>query len=341
MLILGIETTCDETAAAVVADGRTILSNVIASQALVHQPFGGVVPELASREHLRRLPRVVEQALQEARIGIRQVDRIAVAQGPGLIGALLVGINTAKGLALSLNRPLVGVNHVEAHLYAAMMGTSDPIPMPALGVVISGGHTALLKIEGQGRYQLISTTIDDAVGEAFDKVAALLGLPYPGGPEVEKLAREGDPSRYTFKAGVVKGKPLAFSFSGLKTSVLYAVKGVGSDKQSALAVPKEDLPHVAAAFQETALGDLVNKITLASHLYGCRSVVIGGGVSHNRRLRDLLLSSPLPIFWPPPGLALDNAAMIAGLAYHQAPYENLDLSAEPRLKPFWLSHNVT
>jgi N6-L-threonylcarbamoyladenine synthase len=334
VLILGIETSCDETAAAIVRDGKRILSNVIASQAAAHQIYGGVVPELASREHLLRLPLVIQQAVSEARVAMGQLDAIAVTQGPGLIGALLVGIHTAKGLAVGLGRPLIPVNHIEAHLYAAMM--AEKPPFPALGVVVSGGHTALLLIEQLGHYRLISSTVDDAIGEAFDKVAALLGLPYPGGPALERLARGGDPARYSLRAGQVKNHPFAFSFSGLKTSVLYVAKGVGSDKRAPLKIGEEELAHLAASFQEAALTDLVTKIEGAAAAYGCRALVLGGGVTQNQRLRALLARSALPAFWPAAGLSLDNAAMIAGLAYHCSA-ASLDFRAEAQLKPFWLN----
>lgn len=311
MIILGIESTCDETAAAVVRDGKEILSNVIASQIEVHRPFGGVVPEIASRQHVERISPVIRQALLEAEVTAEQLDLIAVAEGPGLMGALLVGIQTAKGFALGLGKPLIGINHVEAHLYAATM--TNPVEFPALGVVISGGHTALLKIREIGEYELISTTVDDAIGEAFDKVASLLGLPYPGGPEVENLAKSGNPNAYPFHAGRVKTKPLHFSFSGLKTSVLYAIKGQGAKKHDQTKLSPSELADVAASFQEAALRDIVNKTKKA--IQGCRSIIIGGGVSNNQRLREMFLEEGLEVHFPIKELTLDNAAMIAGLAH--------------------------
>lgn len=315
MFVLGIESTCDETACAIVQDGRHILSNVVASQHDLHTIYGGVFPEVACRRHVEIISPLVKQALSEAGLRKEEVDLVAVARGPGLIGALIIGMNMAKGLAFGLNKPFVGVNHVEAHLYAAMMPQESPV-LPALGVVVSGGHTFLVRIEELGKYTLIGTTVDDAIGEAFDKVAVMLGLPYPGGPAIEALAQRGDPHKFSFKAGKVKGRPWDFSFSGLKTSVLYAVKG--PEKGASLLITEEDKPHVAAAFQEAALGDIAERALKAAQTFDCRAIYFGGGVSNNRRLRSLLAQkSPLPVFWPPLNLSLDNAAMIAGLGYHQ------------------------
>lgn len=317
--ILGIESTCDETAAAVVVDGREIITHVIASQAAVHEQFGGVYPELASRHHLDKVSPIITEALRSA----PPIDCVAVAQGPGLVGSLLVGINAAKGVAMGLGVPLIGINHVEAHLYAAIMGKQDTVQYPALGVVLSGGHTALLLIKKIGEYELISSTADDAVGEAFDKVAAMLDLPYPGGPHVEKLAKEGDPHAHPFRAGRVKTNPFAFSFSGLKTSVLYACQKPHS---------KAD---IAASFQRAAFSDIKKKMTLALEQFPCRSILLGGGVTNNKALRDLL-NFDLPTFLPPPPLTLDNAAMIAGLAYEKSPAMSpSNLTPKPRLKAFW------
>lgn len=230
MLVLGIESTCDETGASVVEDGRRILSNVVASSADIHERFGGVFPELACRRHIDAILPVIDEALRKAAVTPKEIDLIAVAKGPGLVGALLIGMNAAKGLSIAWEKPLIGVNHVEGHLYASMMELSD-IPLPALGVVLSGGHTLLLKILDIGSYEPIGTTVDDAVGEAFDKVASLLGLPYPGGPHVERLAKTGNPKGCHFTPGNVKKNPLDFSFSGLKTAVLYTVKGQAAQKE--------------------------------------------------------------------------------------------------------------
>ncbi len=336
MLVLGIETTCDETSCALVEDGQRIIAHKIYSQCELHRPFKGVFPELASRRHLDVLIPLLDETLKEAAVLPQTIDLIAVARGPGLIGALLIGLNAAKSLSLAWNIPFIGVNHVEAHLYAAMMGRADLL-FPALGTVISGGHTFLVKIHDVGSYELIGTTQDDAIGEAFDKVAALIGLPYPGGPAVEKLALEGDPSRYTFKAGKVKESRWDFSFSGLKTSVLYAVKGPNSHKDSPLLIAEKEKAHIAASFQEVALADIVTKSLAAAKEFGCRAIYLGGGVSNNQRLRQMSREAnvDLPIYWPPAGLSLDNGAMIAGLGFHtfrkQGHGDALDLEPLPRI----------
>jgi len=315
MLILGIESTCDETAASIVVDGRTILSNVIASQIPLHSPYGGVYPELASRSHINSLTPVIEMAISEAKITKSQIDLISVAKGPGLIGSLLIGLNAAKALSLAWEKPFVGVNHVEAHLYASMMGQQDPI-FPSLGVVLSGGHTFLVLMEEIGSYKLLATTADDAVGEAFDKVAVMLGLPYPGGPAIEKLAKSGDSAKYSFKPGAIKGRPLDFSFSGLKTNVYYLIHGQNGCKSRDL--NDFDKADIAASFQHTAFSDVIKKCRIAAEEHGCKAIYLGGGVSNNQKLREMFSEclQSLPLFWPPFGLSLDNAAMIAGLGYH-------------------------
>lgn len=334
MLVLGIETTCDETACAVVQDGNKILSNVVASQSDLHAKYGGVFPELACRRHFDAFLPVLQEALAKAGVEGPEIDLIAVAKGPGLIGALLLGLNGAKSVSLAWNKPFVGVNHVEAHLYAAMMGLPS-LDFPALGVVVSGGHTFIVQILDIGAYRLMGKTVDDAVGEAFDKVAVMLGLPYPGGPAIEKLAKEGDAARFSFKPGKFKGQPLNFSFSGLKTNVLYTVKGQNGDKTAPSVLKGSDKPHVAAAFQETALNDIVDKTVLAAAQFPCKAIFLGGGVSSNQRLRQLFAEkSPLPVFWPPAELCVDNAAMIAGLGHHlflrQGP-DSLDLEPMTRI----------
>jgi N6-L-threonylcarbamoyladenine synthase len=320
MLVLGIESTCDETGAAVVRDGREILSNVTASSADIHEKYGGVFPELACRRHSEAILPVIDEALAKAQVTPEEIDLIAVAKGPGLIGALLIGMNVAKGLALAWNKPLIGVNHVEAHLYASMMPL-DEIPLPALGIVLSGGHTFMLKIESLGHYQLIGTTVDDAIGEAFDKVAVLLGYSYPGGPHVEKLAKTGNPKAHRFSAGKVKRSPLDFSFSGLKTAVLYAVK------ENTLS-PAD----LAASFQETAFLDILNKAKLAMKEFPCQAIFFGGGVCNNQRLREMF--KDLPAYWPPAFLSADNAVMIAGLGAKKfsGVSDPLDLEVQTRIQ---------
>lgn len=338
MIVLGIESTCDETACAIVKGGREILSNVISSQIDLHKEYGGVVPELACRRHVDVMLPVIEEALQRANLTLEQIDVIAVARGPGLIGALLIGLSTAKSLSLALGRPYVGVNHIEAHLYAAMMPNLDEMVFPSLGVVLSGGHTSLVKMNGVGSYELLGQTVDDAIGEAFDKVAKVLSLPYPGGPEIEALALLGNAERHPFKPGKIKGRPLDFSFSGLKTGVLYAATGQNST------TPNRELSHsekcdIAASFQRVALEDVVSKTLAAAQQFGCQTIIFGGGVTNNRKLREMFTAAdPSRLYlWPPLGLSLDNAAMIAGLGYHV--YQNkgcgdsLDLEALTRI-PF-------
>jgi N6-L-threonylcarbamoyladenine synthase len=336
MLVLGIETTCDETACSVVRDGQEILSNVIASQSDLHSLYGGVFPELACRRHLDALIPVLEESLTQAHVTSEAIDLIAVAKGPGLIGALLIGLNAAKALSLAWRIPFIGVNHVEAHLYACMMGPYTP-PLPALGVVISGGHTFMVKITAIGTYELIGTTQDDAIGEAFDKVAAMLSLPYPGGPAVEQLAKKGNREKFPFRPGKVKGRCWDFSFSGLKTNVLYTLKGPNACRTSPLKIAEEEKADIAASFQETALSDIVDKSLLAAQAFSCRSILLGGGVSNNQRLRELytVKGGSLPLFFPPKTLSLDNGAMIAGLGFHtfrnQGHGDPMDLSPMTRI----------
>lgn len=313
MIVLGIESTCDETGASVVKNGREVLSNVIASSADLHAKYGGVFPELASRRHAEAIVPVVQEALEKASVTPSDIDLIAIAQGPGLIGSLLVGMQFAKGLSIAWKKPLVGVNHVEAHLYAAMMQAPEPLPFPALGIVVSGGHTFMLHIHDIGHYERLGTTVDDAIGEAFDKVASLLGLPYPGGPHVEALARIGDPTRFSLAAGKVKKNPLDFSFSGLKTSVLYALKGQnGKDIKNFSNQEKADL---AASFQKVAFQDLIDKATFALQRAPFQSIFLGGGVCNNQALRQSFKNAfpSLPIYFPSFEMTLDNAAMIGGL----------------------------
>lgn len=316
MIVLGIESTCDETGAAIVRNGKEILSNIVASSADIHEKYGGVFPELACRRHIQSILPVIDASLSKANITPEKIDLIAVAKGPGLVGSLLIGMQAAKGLAIAWNKPFIGVNHVEAHLFAAMMGTETP-QFPALGIVLSGGHTLLLKILDIGHYERIGTTVDDAIGEAFDKVATLLSLPYPGGPYIEKLAENGNAKRYPFKAGHVKRNRFDFSFSGLKTAVLYAIRNRELSEQD---IPNmSENADIAASFQETALQDVAMKAKAASKTFDCKAIYLGGGVCNNQRLRKLVAEScpNIALFWPSPELTLDNAAMIAGLGFHQ------------------------
>lgn len=318
MLVLGIESTCDETGCSVVENGKKILSNVVSSQIDLHREYGGVVPELACRRHIDLMIPILDQALKEANCTLDDIDGFAVAHGPGLIGPLLIGLTTAKALHVSTGKPFIGVSHIEAHLYAAMM-EKEEIVFPALGVVISGGHTSIVLIQSMGQYVHIGSTVDDAIGEAFDKVAKMLHLPYPGGPEIEKLALTGDDRAYPFKPGHVKLRPWDFSFSGLKTAVLYTLKGQNGRSESLEGVDDPEVrQNIAASFQRAAFTDVINKTLLAAREHGCKHVLFGGGVSNNQRLREMFTdrATDLALHWPPKGLSLDNAAMIAGLGYH-------------------------
>lgn len=311
MLVLGIESTCDETACSVVKDGKEILSNVVASQIDLHKEYGGVVPELACRRHVDLIISVLEQALKEANVLLSNIDLIAVAHGPGLIGALLIGLNTAKALSIATNIPFIGVNHIEAHLYAAIMSHPHPVEFPCLGVVLSGGHTSLVLIKALGDYELIGQTVDDAIGEAFDKVAKMLSLPYPGGPQIEKIALQGHPLKFPLKAGTVKDQPFNFSFSGLKTAVLYAIQKIGYlDDQTKC--------DIAASFQYAAIKNVITKTLAAAEKYQMKSIIFGGGVTNNQYLRNQFYQATnLNLIWPATALTLDNAAMIAGLGYQK------------------------
>jgi len=351
MLILGIESTCDETACAVVRDGKEILSNAIVSQALLHEVYGGVVPELACRRHVDVIIPVIEEALAAASVSLSDIDAIAVAYGPGLVGALLIGVNAAKSLSMSLNKPLIGVNHVEAHLYAAMMHMPLPPQFPALGLILSGGHTALISVDDIDTYTLLGQTVDDAIGEAFDKVAKMLELPYPGGPHIERLALNGDPKRFPFKGGIVKGHPLDFSFSGLKTSVLYTLRGqncsydqLKEHGNNPWELSEQDKCDVAASFQKAAFDDLIKKTRLAIEGTGATEILFGGGVTNNKALRNAFqIAFPhTQLRWPEVNLSLDNAAMIAGLGYHKLKRnpagDSLDLEPATRI-PFQRKQN--
>lgn len=333
MYVLGIESTCDETSAAIVKDGIDIVSHTIASQAQEHSRFGGVVPELASRHHITLMLPCIQQTLDKAHLHIRDIDLIACSEGPGLIGALLVGIRTAQTISWTQNIPLVGVNHIEAHVYASLM--SDPhfqTRLPALGCVLSGGHTSLILIHDIGSYSLLGQTVDDAIGEAFDKAAKMIGLGYPGGPAIEALAKEGNADYFSLKAGHVKGHPYAFSFSGLKTSVLYTL-------QKKISWTREELANLAASFQLAAFHDVYKKLSLALKEHPVHAIYFGGGVTANKKLHEMMKELPLPHFFPHHALCTDNSAMIAGLGYqvwkkkHQS--ETLTICPKTRI-PFGL-----
>jgi N6-L-threonylcarbamoyladenine synthase len=332
MLLLGIESTCDETGAAVVADGVEVRSNVIASQVDLHARYRGVVPEIASRAHIENILPVVVEALNAANVTLTEIDAVAVAHRPGLIGSLLIGVTAAKTLAWSLGRPLIGVDHVHAHLYSVRLDSAADVPMPAVGLVCSGGHTALYRMGSFLDVELIGSTLDDAVGEAYDKVAAILELGYPGGPIIDRLAQQGDPAAIRFPRSRLERQSLDFSFSGLKTSVLYHVRGYQGRQRQVTTLSESEIRDIAASFQAACVDVLVEKIRRAARQISARAVVIGGGVSANSGLRAAMSKFSLPVFFPPMQYCTDNAAMTAGLGHlllsagKQSP---LDLDAIP------------
>jgi N6-L-threonylcarbamoyladenine synthase len=313
MRILGIETSCDETAAAVVEDGMIVRSSVVRSQVERHAPFGGIVPEIAFRAHMEFLPDVVDEALRRAEVGLPDVDAIAVTVSPGLIGSLLVGLSYAKALALGAGKRLIGVDHIHAHLYAVKMAVPD-LEWPCVSLVVSGGHTALFRSEGPLRHVLLGTTQDDAAGEAFDKAAKILGLPFPGGPSIQKAAQGHEPEDLP-RPMIEDG--LDFSFSGLKTAVLYRIHG--QDARHKRARRPEEVGRIAAGVQEAITDVLVAKAARACAQEGLRVVAVGGGVAANRRLREKMAARrDIVAHFAPMEFCTDNAAMIAGLAYHLA-----------------------
>ena len=313
MLVLTIESSCDETSAAVIEDGRRILSNAVASQIPVHQKYGGVVPELASRNHIRDIIPTVDRALEDAGVTLEDIEGFGVTAGPGLVGSLLVGVETAKGLAFSHNKPCVGLNHLEGHLTAALLDLddADAPEFPYLGLIASGGHSDLYVVRGLGDYTLLGRTRDDAAGEAFDKVAKMLGLPYPGGVEIDRLAADGDPDAIDFPRPMWTRKNLDFSFSGLKTAVLNHLDEHGVPEGEALA-------DLCASFQEAVVDVLVMKAMAAAYQNDVERVVLSGGVACNSRLRskarDAAEEEGVELFVAPPRLCTDNAAMLGCIA---------------------------
>jgi len=327
MLLLALESSCDETAAAVVRDGRTVLSNIVASQISIHAEYGGVVPEIASRQHLEAVSIVVEQALREAGVSLAEVEGVAVTQGPGLAGALLVGISAAKGLSFGRSIPLVGVNHIEGHLLAVFL--ERPVEFPFIALAVSGGHSHLYRVDGVGRYQTLGQTVDDAAGEAFDKVAKLIGLPYPGGVAIDRLAATGDPQAIKFPRPLLHDGTFNFSFSGLKTAVLTHVNKHPEARG-------EGINDLAASFQEAVCDVLTRKTAAAIAQTGIKRLVVAGGVACNSGLRRSMArfagENGVELFIPSPGLCADNAAMIAvpGDFYLSAGYRSgFDLDALP------------
>ena len=338
MLVLGIESSCDETAAAVVRDGREMLSSVISSQIEKHRPFGGVVPELASREHLSKIQPVVEQAMSDAGFAFKDLDAIAVTQGPGLVGSLLVGVCYAKALAYGLGVPIIGVNHIEGHFYSVAL-ENPPIEYPAMALIVSGGHTNLFFVPEEGKYRVVSRTRDDAAGEAFDKVAKMLGLGYPGGPAIEKVALAGDPKAVRFtKAKISDGRP-DFSFSGLKTAVSRHIRERNMEPVRNGDEPGREITDLAASFQASVVGSLVGTMEQQARELSPRTLIVAGGVACNLALREAAekVASRLgvPIYFPSKHLSTDNAAMIAAAGHarlRRGEVSGLDFTANVSLR---------
>ncbi len=339
MLVLGIESSCDETAAAIVRGGREMVSSVISSQVDIHKRFGGVVPELASREHLDKIVPVVDEAFARAG-GVKktEIDGIAVTAGPGLVGSLLVGVSYAKAMAFALNKPLVGVNHIEGHIFSVVF-ENPPVEYPALALVVSGGHTNLFHVPAPGKYKVVARTRDDAAGEAFDKVAKMLGLGYPGGPIIERLAREGNPKSVHFSIPRMgDGRP-DFSFSGLKTAVSKHVRETALRPVAAGEEPSQAIKDLAASFQSVVVRSLVGTMERLAEELNPRTLIVAGGVACNGALREesraAAIRLSVPVYFPSPHLSTDNAAMIAAAgtvkleAGERAP---LDLNADVNLR---------
>lgn len=330
-ITMGIESSCDETSVALLQGEREVLSNVISSQIDVHKVFGGVVPEIASRHHLDNINGVLSQALAEAEVTLDQVDVIGVTYGPGLVGALLIGLATAKSLAFAMEKPLVGVHHIQGHISANYI-ENEQLKPPFLALVVSGGHTHIVDVKGYNSYEVLGRTRDDAAGEAFDKVARVLGLGYPGGPKIDAIAKEGNPHSVEFKRVYLEKDSLDFSFSGIKTGVLNYING---QKQKGAEINAAD---VAASFQQAVMDVIVTKAITAAKRYGKDKIVLAGGVAANSKLRDQLQQAcdqeHIRLFRPSPILCTDNAAMIAVAAYHkyqEGLVDDLTLDAFPNL----------
>ncbi|MDD4938778.1 MAG: tRNA (adenosine(37)-N6)-threonylcarbamoyltransferase complex transferase subunit TsaD [Candidatus Omnitrophica bacterium] len=314
MYVLGIETSCDETAASIVKDGKNILSSVVSSSLEEHAPYGGVIPEIASRMHLESITRVVDSAIRQAKIKLKDVGLVSVTAGPGLAGSLLVGVSFAKALSLGINAPLLGVDHLSSHIYANFLSGSRPA-LPFVALIVSGGHTVLFYVKDLDKIDVLGSTHDDACGEAFDKVAKILKLGYPGGPVIERLAKRGDPEKLKFKCSNTD-RPLDFSFSGIKTAVMYFAK----KNSSRLRSPGSKLTRdIAASFQEAAIDTLIRKSFLACKMKKAGRLVIGGGVAANGRMREKFFAQAgdkgIDVYFPERKLCMDNAAMVAGLGY--------------------------
>ncbi len=317
MILLGIDTSCDDTSAGIVKGGSEPLANVIHSQVSLHHPYGGVVPELASREHVRNIVPVVEEALKQARIGVSDLDGIAVTVGPGLVGALLVGLYYAKGLAYVLKKPLVAVNHLEAHILSIFLEPEYP-RFPFVALTVSGGHTSLYYVEDFGCYTLLGQTLDDAAGEAFDKVAKICGMGYPGGPVIEKASKEGRADAVGFPRAYLSKTSLDFSFSGVKTAVSLFLKKWHDDGGLRAEISLND---IVASFQESVVDVLVNKVVMAANRKGVKQVMLAGGVACNNHLKNRMVdtarSEGMSVYYPRPSYCTDNGAMIALCGYHR------------------------
>ncbi len=338
MLVLGIESSCDETAAAVVKNGREILSSVISSQIELHRPFGGVFPELAAREHLAKIEPVVKESLTKAGIEFKDLDAVAVTQGPGLIGSLLVGVSYAKALAWGLEIPLIGVNHIEGHVYSIVF-ENPPVVYPALALIVSGGHTNLFYIPEEGKYKVVSRTRDDAAGEAFDKVGKMLGLSYPGGPVIEKIARDGDAAKIKFPiAKISDGRP-DFSFSGLKTAVSRYIRENEIVPATDNETVSQEIRDIAASFQLTVVKSLMINVEKLAIQLQPKTLIVAGGVACNGALREAAekfgAKMGLPVYFPSKHLSTDNAAMIAAAGYYhlqQGERSDLRMTADVTLR---------
>ncbi len=315
MRLLAIETSCDDTGAAVLRNGREVLSNIVSSQISIHQKYGGIVPELASRKHIESIVPIVTEALETAKVTLKEIDGIAVTQGPGLVGSLLIGLSFAKSVAFAAGLPIVGVNHIEAHLSAIFL-EADPPPFPFVGLVVSGGHTSLFRMDGFGKYKRLGQTRDDAAGEAFDKVAKLLGLGYPGGPIIDELSKTGDPKAIRFPRPVLSRNSLDFSFSGLKTAVVNYVKGRPEPPGG---YSEQLLKDIVSSFQEAVVDVLLRKTLQAAQHQGLKRIVLSGGVAANQRLRERMEEEAsrqkLKVYLPSPSFCTDNAAMVGVVGY--------------------------
>lgn len=342
MKILGIESSCDETAVAIVANGTTVFSSALASSMKIHALYGGVIPEIAARSHIESIIPVIEQVFKDSGLGWQDIDGVAVTYGAGLSGSLLIGLLTARTLAITHHKPLYAINHVEAHVYSNFL--SEPTPQfPMLALIVSGGHSQLVYFKNHGKYFVLGQTVDDAIGEAFDKVAKIIGLPYPGGPSIARAARLGNPNKYSFPKAKLANK-FDFSFSGLKTAVLRcAQQVVGEDfRLSSTEIPAllndQQRLDIAASFQRIAIETVLEKTIIAYREYKPKSVVIAGGVAANLELRRQMTDSmPIKIYFTPPALCTDNGVMVASLGCYQAmngiePADPFSLEVEPNLK---------